>query len=302
MAYNERGKKFPSLYCSASLFFSAPKFKEFQESAVHQGNATQVVRFTSENSAALLTAAGVVGTVATGVLAGRGGFKANQIIAQAQLEKHAMLEHEANETGTPTPDFPPELSKMEIIIAVGPQALPALLTCAATIAAIIFANKMSAQKAAALAAAYGLAERNLSEYKEKAAEKLTGPKRQQIDDELAQDAVNRTPGHNTVIVGDGEVLCFDMPTGRWFKSTMETIKEAVNATNAEILHHDHANASFFYEELSLDKTVWSDMVGWDRDNLLELNYDSVLTDDGKPAISINFKSMPTEDYDRPKPY
>lgn len=256
----------------------------------------RTVEFATQNSAALLTAAGVVGTVATAVLAGRGGYKANEILAKAKLDKMETLEKAAVAKGEPEPTELPDLTRMETLVLIGPYILPPIVTGGGTVAAIIFANRISAQKAAALAAAYGLAERNLSEYKEKVAEKLTGPKRQQIDDELAQEAVNKTPGHSQIVIVDGEVLCFDKPTGRYFRSTMDTIKQAVNTTNAEILHHDHANASFFYEELSLDKTTWSDMVGWNTDNLLELTYTTVLTDDGKPCIAIDFRTMPKEDY------
>ena len=85
-------------------------------------------------------------------------------------------------------------------------------------------NRVSAQKAAALAAAYGLAERNLSEYKEKVAEKLTGPKKAAIDEEMAQDRVNKSDGYQNIVMIEGEVLCFDEPTGRYFNSTMENIK------------------------------------------------------------------------------
>jgi len=261
-----------------------------------KGMQQQAGRFFTENSSVLLTAAGVVGTVATGVLAGRGGFKANQVISQAQLEKHAMLEHEANQLNVDVPSFPPKLTKVELLTVVGPHILPPIVTGAATITAIIFAHRMNAQKIAALAAVYGLAERNLSEYKEKAAEKLTGPKRDQIDTVLAQTAGNKTPGHEVLVIGDGEALCFDKANGRYFKSTMETIKAAVNATNSEINNHGHANASYFYEELSLDATTWSDMMGWNQDHMVELTYSSVLTDDGKPCIAIDFKQFPREDY------
>jgi hypothetical protein len=158
------------------------------------------------------------------------------------------------------------------------------------------ANRMSAQKAAALAAAYGLAERNLSEYKDKVSEKLTGPKKQQIDDEIAQERVNRAPGHDTIVIADGEILCFDEPTGRYFRSTMDKIKNAVNTTNAEILHHDFANATFFYEELDLPGTTWTDEVGWNSDQLLDLKFSTVLTPDDKPCIAIDFKVLPKPDY------
>jgi len=244
-----------------------------------------------ENATTLLTAGGVVGTVATAILTGRATFKAADIIREKELE---VIHEEGTEHSISNGTM--GLSKWERTRMVWPLYIPPVITGGATISSIILANRMSAQKAAALAAAYGLAERNLSEYKEKVAEKLTGPKKQQVDDELAQDRVNRTSGHENIIVVEGEVLCFDEPTGRYFRSTMEHLKSAVNATNAEILHHDHANASFFYDELGLPATTWTDDVGWNTDQLLDLKYSTVLTPDGKPCIAIDFKVLPKADY------
>lgn len=239
----------------------------------------------SENASTLLTAGGVVGTVATAVLAGRAGFKAGTIIREAQ-----------GELRVDTDDEIADLTKIDKVKIVWPHFIPPILVGGFTITSIIFANRMSAQKAAALAAAYGLAERNLTEYKEKVAEKLTGPKKQSVDDEIAQDRVNRTPGHENIVVVEGEVLCFDEPTGRYFRSTMENINRAVNATNAEILNHDHANATFFYEELELPATTWTDEVGWNSDQLLALKFSTVLAPDNKPCIAIDFAVLPKADY------
>jgi predicted RNA-binding protein YlxR (DUF448 family) len=250
--------------------------------------------FVSTNSGALLTAGGVVGTVATAVLTGRACYKANDILREANAKKK---EDFAREEQAAIVDVPKDmLTKLEKIVAVGPHFIPPIIVGGATIASIVMANRMSAQKAAALAAAYGLAERNLSEYKEKVAEKLTGPKAQQIDDELAQDRVNKTGGYQNIVMVEGEVLCFDEPTARYFRSTMENIKSAVNATNAEILNHDMASAGFFYEELGLQGTSWTDDIGWNRDSLVDLKYSTVLSPDGRPCIAIDFKVPPRADY------
>lgn len=251
----------------------------------------KAVVLVSEHATTLLTAGGVVGTVATAVLTGRATFKAAEIIRNEELQSV----HETGTTDT-IAESTMGLSTTQRVKLVWPLYIPPFLVGGATVSSIVLANRMSAQKAAALAAAYGLAERNFSDYKEKVSEKLTGPKRTQIDDEIAEDAVKRNQNHNTIIVGDGEVLCLDLPTGRYFRSTMENIKQAVNTTNAEILHHDHASASFFYEELGLEATTWTDEVGWNSDRLLELSYSSQLTDDGKPVITIDFKYLPKVNY------
>lgn len=258
----------------------------------------KVMALAADNASTLLTAGGVVGTVATAVLAGRASIKAHQVVEQAKARKGVeffknVSDDEDVELGEPVDD----LSKLEKFTLVAPHFVPPVITGAATIAAIIMANRMSAQKVAALAAAYGMTQKHFEEYKTKVSEKLTGPQQTKIDDELAQERVSRTSGHDTVIVGDGEVLCFDAPTGRYFRATMENIKQAVNSTNSEIIHHDYASASYFYEEIGLPPTSWTDMVGWNTDQLLELKYSTVMDPTNtKPCISIDFKVLPKLDY------
>jgi hypothetical protein len=252
--------------------------------------------FAKENASTLLTAGSVVGTVATAVLAGRAGFKAAEIIEDEKAKRFVEL---AVENSTPTKEeikAEITLSTKDKVWVVWPQFIPPVITGTATVAAIIMSHRMSSAKVAALAAAYGLAERNFSEYKEKVAEKLTGPKQQQVVDDLAQDRVSRTDGYQNIVMVEGEVLCFDEPTARYFRSTMENIKSAVNATNAEILHHDHASAGFFYEELGLPGTSWTDEVGWNTDQLLDLKYSTVMSPDGRPCIAIDFKVLPKAEY------
>jgi hypothetical protein len=259
----------------------------------------KVQEFASENASTLLTGGAVVGTVATAVLAGRAGVKAAEILREKNDEKKAEVQ-ENEQAGIV--DVPKDmLTKTEKLMLAGPQFIPPIIAGSATITAIIFSNRMSAQKAAALAAAYGLSQKQFEEYKAKVAEKLTGPKQQQIQDELAQERANRTPGSGQiVIVEGGDVLCFDQPTGRYFKSTMEKINRAVNRTNEEIINGEYASANFFYEELGLPPTTWADEVGFNTDNLVALDISTILSpeDEATPCLAIDFKRMPSADYIR----
>jgi hypothetical protein len=252
--------------------------------------------FAAENASTLLTAGGVVGTVGTAILAGRAGYKYAQLIDEVERER--LIKLTEDEQGDAERESV-KLTKLEKAQVAGIHFVPPIIAGTATIGSIVMANRMSAQKAAALAAAYGLTQNQFEEYKEKVAEKLTGPKKQQVQDELAQERANRTPGSGQfVVVEGGDVLCFDQPTGRYFKSTMEKINRAVNKTNEEIIHGDHAPANFFYQELGLPDTTWGDAVGWNSDNLVALDISTILSpeDEKTPCLAIDFKTLPSENY------
>ncbi|MDQ3398874.1 MAG: DUF6353 family protein, partial [Deinococcota bacterium] len=212
-------------------------------------------RYMKQNSSAILTAGGVIGTVATAVLSGRAAVKAHDILAFERTLEEC----------TSTPDTEPkELSKSQKALLVWPAFIPPVLVGTATIGSIVAANYMSARRAAALAAAYGMSQKQLEEYKAKVTEKLTGPKRQAIDDEIAQDRVTNNPPKDkeVIILAGGDVLCYDMLTGRYFRSTVEQVRKAESKINADLVNHQYASLSSFYDEIGLPATNFTDTVGW----------------------------------------
>lgn len=240
----------------------------------------RVQAFAVENSPALLTGVGVIGTVTTAILTGRASFKAAEII-----ERNQPME------GVDSP-----LTKNEKIKLVWTEFIPPVGVCGMTIASIIFAHRINSKQAAAMAAAYGLSEKTFSDYKEKVEEKLGVNKEQAIRDELAQDRVTANPPSQTIIVGSGDVLCLDVLTSRYFMGNMEKIKKAENEINAEILACDGASLSRFYDEIGLDPTPYSDTVGWDLDNRCELQISTVMSADERPCLSVDFARWPKPDY------
>jgi Family of unknown function (DUF6353) len=246
----------------------------------------------NENSTTILTAVGVGGTVATAVLTGRATFKAADIILQEQIEKDENFEGiDLTKTG---------LSKTEKTKLVWRLYLPPVATGVLTITSIIYANKISSKKIAALAVAGGISERALQEYKEKVVERL-GPKQdEKLRDEIAQDRVNAKPvsSSEVLIVGTGEVLFFDELTGRYFQSTMEDVKRAENKVNYELIHFMSCSLSHFYDEIGLPPTPYTDSVGWNMNNNMEVKFSTTLSDDNRPCIVISFARNPIADYEK----
>jgi hypothetical protein len=243
--------------------------------------------FAHENKSVLLTAIGVVGTVSTAVLTGRASWKAAELV---QREEEIIQDD---------PDLPRfALQTKERINLVWTLYIPPIGVGALTIASIVLANRVDAQKAAALAAAYGVSERTLQEYKEKVVERLGEKKEQAIRDEIDQDRLAKNPvqDRQVIIAGTGEVLCYDNISGRYFQSSMEELRQAENKVNYELVHHNQASLSFFYDQVGLPPTRHSDEVGWNSNNLLEINYSTQMSTDNRPCIVVDFVVGPITGY------
>jgi hypothetical protein len=180
--------------------------------------------------------------------------------------------------------------------------IPPALATTGTIVAIVAANRIASKRIAALVIASGVSERALKEYKERVTEKFGENRARDIRDGIAQDRVDQDPVMNkeVVITGTGEVLCYDMHTGRYFMSSHEKIKQAENHINYELVHYQSASLSEFYDQLGLPATTHSDMVGWDINNHMEVYITTTMSSDNRPCLAIDFSNPPVLDYNRHK--
>lgn len=249
-------------------------------------------RFLKENGTTVLTAGGVVGTVLTAALSVRAGLKTSETLLEAQYDR-THDEHGDRIDDDEHPMRP--MTKVEKAALVWPYFVPPVVMGSLTIGSIIMSHRMSAGKAAALAAAYGVSQKQLDEYKAKLSEKMTGPKAQQVQDELAKERADRsTESPSQVIILGDNVLCYDQPTDRYFQSSMEKIRTAENKANREILENGYLPTSEFYAWLGLDGTTWSDDVGWHKPFTLE--YSTIPAKDGRPCLAIDFSRLPESEY------
>jgi hypothetical protein len=249
----------------------------------------QVKFLAMENSPTILTGLGVAGTVTTAYLTGRATVKAVRLIDQK--EEQANL---ANQTD----DIP--FSNTTKVRIVWKLYIPPVGAGATTVASIIMANKISSKRLAALAVASSISERALQEYKEKVLQKWGDKQERNVRDEIAQDRVTNNPVNprEVLVTGNGTVLCYDMHTGRYFESSVEDIKRAENKINYELIHSMSASASEFYDEIGLPPTTYTDQVGWNTNNHLEILFSTTMSPDQRPCIAIDFAKPPIREYHR----
>jgi hypothetical protein len=241
-------------------------------------------KFTTDNSPSILTAIAVAGVASTAYLTAKGTIKAVVLIERERQKRN-------------DPVFT-KTTKADAFKWAWKAYIPAAGSATATVICINMANRSGNRRAAALAAAYALSERAWTEYKDKVVEKLGEKKEQEVRDEVAQDRITKSSNlGDVIVVGEGSVLCHEAFTGRYFLSDMEELKRAQNNVNYKINNDYYASLTDFYNEIDgLERTSFSDEVGWNSDELLEIIFSTVLTKSGKPCLSMDFRVKPIRDF------
>ena len=239
-------------------------------------------KFIEDNAPTILTGAAVIGTVATGYLAVRGTSRAI-----------ATIEEKETNGGLKWSEMSKPVLTASRAKLVWPHYISAIGAGSATIACVICAHRISASRIAAMAAAYSLSESKFKEYKDKISEKFGLEKAAEVHKEVAEEkAVRVQRSTDAIILGTEEVLCFDSYSGRYFKSSTEAIRSAVNDTNFEVVHNNYATLQFFWEIIGLDATAFSEEWGWTADCPLEIKFSTMMSSEDKPCLLIDYDVEP----------
>lgn len=257
--------------------------------------ATKAKFLLNQNASVILTGVGVAGSVGTALLTARSTFKAARMIDGQQIQNAVdkIKESEANNGTRSVPSFD-KLSKTEATKLVWKCYIPPVILGTITVGSIIFAHRVDAKKIMALTVASGVSERALKEYKDKVVEKI-GPRQEgKIRDEVAQDRVNQSYDNygEHYPVREGKILCMEVLTGRYFDSTPEEMQKAINNVNSEMLKDDGVALSRFFDQVGLSPSAYSDEVGWNPIELVNLSTSAALTPDGRPCLVVDFAPRP----------
>ena len=240
-------------------------------------------KFASKRSPEILTGIGIAGMITTTILAVRATPKALKLIEEQKEEESVD-----------------ELSSFEVVKVAWKPYIPAMVTCIASTACLIGASSVNTKRNAALATAYKLSETALSEYRDKVVETIGEKKERIVRDKVAEERVKKNPvSKNEVIVtGNGKTLCFDPISGRYFMCSIETIKKAENTLNKQMLHDisGYVSLNEFYDELGLDHTSVGNDLGWNTNQLIDIDFSSQLNDNGEPSVVLDYLVAPKCDY------
>lgn len=243
-----------------------------------------VSKFVSKHTPEILTGVGVAGMITSTVLAVKATPKAMKI-----------LEENKKESAEPIPKF-------EIVKSCWKCYAPAVITAVVSAACLIGANSVNARRYAALTTAYKISETALTEYREKVVETVGEKRERTIQDKVAAKVIetNPVPDNDVIHTGNGNTLCFDPMTSRYFYSSIESIRGA--AVNVKEMLFNGAwgcsSLNDFYDELNLPHAEVGDILGWNTDNVISIDISSHITNNSQPAAVIVYSTRPIYEYDR----
>lgn len=244
--------------------------------------STQV--WMSKHSPEILTGLGIAGMATTTVLAVKATPKAMKLIEKKKNDMNLTSED--------------KLTVGETIKVAWKPYIPAAVTGTMSIACLVGASSVHLRRNTALAAAYHLSETALTEYKEKVVETIGKNKEKTIRDKVNKDRVEKNPptDKEIILTGDGDTLCYDYHSGRYFKTTIDKLKKIENELNARLLREDYISLNDFYDELGLSFTKLGDDLGWNvSKGLIEFSFSSQLVND-TPCLVLNYNVAPQHDY------
>ena len=243
-----------------------------------------------QESPKILTGIGIAGFV-TAI------FMSVRDTRRYELKLDEAIRQKAIETDTPEEDT--VLDNVETAKVVASSYWPTAVIAFISAICIISSDYISGRRTTALAAAYALSEKALTTFQEKATERLGEEKVKQIKDDIAEDQIKANPpAKNTVIVtpGNGSTLCFDPLSGRYFYSSMDEIRRAVNTINEVLFDEMYVSLNDFYGYLGLPELHESigTTLGWDinHNGSLKVDYTSKLTDEVTPSLVLSYKVDP----------
>lgn len=246
--------------------------------------ATKAVRtFTRHHSTEILTATGVAGVISTSYLSAKAALDLDEY---CRVHKKWSLRDRWRGG-----------SKIGVLKDAVPFFSSPVLSGTLTITSIVGANRVAANQTAVIAGAYALSEKALEEYRATVKGAVGEEKAKTIDDKAAQSRLKQDPIQQNFVflTGKGDDLCYDSISGRYFRSSVESMRKAENDLNHELFNDTWVSLNRLYDFLGLEHIKLGEELGWSTDNLVQLAYSTQLATDNTPCVVLNYVVDPKLD-------
>lgn len=257
----------------------------------------------TKHSPEILTGFGIAGMITSTALAVKATPKAIELIEarKEELNKKTFDENIDSDYSLKNHKELNSLGFKETVKTVWKCYIPTAVLMTASTACLIGASSVHVKRNAVLATAYQLSEAAATEYKNKVVEAIGAKKEEAIRDQVNKDRIEKNPvtKNEVFITEKGNTLCYEPLSGRYFKSDIEKIKQAVNEINRRINVNYYVSLNELYNELGLEETRLGDDLGWNsNDGLLDLHLSSQLASDSNPCLVLDFCNQPKYNFDK----
>lgn len=239
-----------------------------------------------KHSPEILVVAGVVGTVASGVMACKATLKVHEIVDKTKNDIDDI--HEAIETGKTTAgeEYTIEDSKKDLAIVYAQTGVqfvklygPSVVLGVLSITAILTSNNILRKRNVALAAAYTAIDKSFKEYRgrvvERFGENMDRELRYNIKAKEVDEVVENEDGTETIVTKTVEsadlsmhsdyAKFFDAISPNWTKDAelnLSFLKGQERYANQKLKTQKYLFLNEVYESLGLPKTRAGQTVGW----------------------------------------
>ena len=226
-------------------------------------------QFIKKNDTQILTAVAITSSISALVLTGKATIKAVRIVDEYEIDK-----------GEP-------LTKKEIVKTTWKCYVPAVLSEMASVACIVGAHNVHSKKNAAIATAYQLGKEKEQEIKKK------------VSSKQMKETTPPKEDKSVIIIGNSDQLCYDSASGGYFKSNMDAINKSINNMNKRMMSENYISLNELCCELGEKPTKIGNSIGWNIDDgLIEISFDSEITEDGQTALVITYSNDPKYDFNK----
>ena len=247
-------------------------------------NANGCAQFIKANVPTIFTATACIGTVATAVLTAKSTTLAIERIAD-YCEDNLRS--------------PEDLTWREKFAISYRVYIPPAIAGVCTLVSIVAANRIQYARGAAFALAYTGSEAAFKRYREAVADVVKPKDLEKVKARVAEKSLSEAgkPHSGTILIASsGDVLCYDIFSGRYFKSDIENIRRVENNINGQLNLECYASLNEFYAGLGIPPIAAGELVGWSEPNSLSVEFGSQLTEKGEPVLTIDFLVQPKENY------
>lgn len=247
----------------------------------------KAIKAISRRSPMILAGVGVVGFIASTVVACKLTRKVDQVIQEKEEVKGESL------------------TKKEKILAKAKVYLPTILLIIASTLCIGGSTFISHKRNLALSAALISSQEALKEYKEATIETVGEEVANDINKKTVEKKMEKSyepqKSYNIepaiIETGKGSDVIYDPLSDRYFTGSHISVDQAVNQLNSDLLDGEWAYVNDFYNYLGLNNVGLGDSHGWNYEfrGLITIHLEPVEAPWGQPIFTLKYGAEPIYD-------